>query len=175
MSKAYKARRAALYVPATKSRALEKARTMDADVVILDLEDAVAAEDKARARETAAAMLKSFAPHEVVVRVNSAGTIWHDADVAAMVQAQPHAILLPKISGAEDIEAAKTKCGGVPLWAMIETPRAVCSALAIADAGVDCLIFGVNDLVSLCRRAIVVGLINPKGEIRRKGERRIKL
>ena len=121
---------------------------MDADVVILDLEDAVAAEDKARARETAAAMLKSFAPHEVVVRVNSAGTIWHDADVAAMVQAQPHAILLPKISGAEDIEAAKTKCGGVPLWAMIETPRAVCSALAIADAGVDCLIFGVNDLVS---------------------------
>jgi len=148
LSKAYKARRTALYVPAANSRALEKARTMDADVVILDLEDAVAAEDKARARETAAAMLKSFAPREVVVRVNSAGTIWHDADMAAMAQAQPHAILLPKISGAEDIEAAKAKCGGVPLWAMIETPRAVCSALAIADAGVDCLIFGVNDLVS---------------------------
>ena len=60
LSKAYKARRTALYVPAANSRALEKARTMDADVVILDLEDAVAAEDKARARETAAAMLKSF-------------------------------------------------------------------------------------------------------------------
>jgi citrate lyase subunit beta/citryl-CoA lyase len=148
LSKAYKARRTALYVPAANSRALEKARTLDADVVILDLEDAVAAEDKARARETAAAMLKNFAPLEVVVRVNSAGTIWHDADMEAMAQAQPHAILLPKISGAQDIEVAKAKCGGAPLWAMIETPRAVCCALAIADAGVDCLIFGVNDLVS---------------------------
>ena len=102
MSKAYKARRTALYVPAANSRALEKARTLDADVVILDLEDAVAADDKARARETAAAALKGFAPREVVVRVNSAATTWHDADVAAMAQAQPHAILLPKISGAQD-------------------------------------------------------------------------
>ncbi len=148
MSKAYKARRTALYVPAANSRALEKARTLDADVVILDLEDAVAAEDKARAREIAAAALKGFAPREVVVRVNSAATDWHDADMEAMVQAQPHAILLPKISHSQDIEAAKAKCGGVPLWAMIETPRAVFNALAIADAGVDCLIFGVNDLAS---------------------------
>ena len=148
MSKAYRARRTALYVPASNARALEKARTLDADVVILDLEDAVAAEDTARARATAAAMRHELAPREAVVRVNSAATEWHDADMAAMAQARPDAILLPKISGPEDIEAAKAKCGGVPLWAMIETPRAVFNALAIADAGADCLIFGVNDLVS---------------------------
>ena len=148
MSKAYKARRTALYVPASNGRALEKARTLDADVVILDLEDAVAAEDKARARATAAAMLKTFAPREVVVRVNAASTQWHDEDMAALAEARPDAILLPKISGAADIEAAKAKCAGIPLWAMIETPRAVFNALAIADAGVDCLTFGVNDLVS---------------------------
>ena len=148
MSKAYKARRTALYVPASNSRALEKARTLDVDVVILDLEDAVAAEDKARARATVAALRPGFAPREVVVRVNSAPTPWHDEDMAAMAQARPDAILLPKISGPEEVETARTKCGGVPLWAMIETPRAVFNALAITDAGVDCLIFGVNDLVS---------------------------
>ncbi|MBA2588588.1 MAG: CoA ester lyase [Alphaproteobacteria bacterium] len=148
MSKAYKARRTALYVPASNSRALEKARTLDADVVILDLEDAVAAEDKVRARATAAAILKDFAPREAVVRVNSAPTPWHDEDMAAMAEAMPAAILLAKISGPEDIAAARAKCGEVSLWAMIETPRAVFNALAIADAGVDCLMFGVNDLVS---------------------------
>lgn len=148
LSKAYKARRTALYVPASNSRALEKARTLDADVIILDLEDAVAPQDKARARATAVAMLKDFAPREAVVRVNAASTPWHDEDMASMAQAKPAAILLPKISGPDDIAAAQTRCDGVPLWAMIETPRAVWGALAIADAGVDCLMFGVNDLIS---------------------------
>ena len=148
MSKAYKARRTALYVPAFNERALEKARTLDADVVILDLEDAVAADDKARARATAATMLKAFGPREVVVRINSAATPWHDEDMAELAKARPDAILLPKISGADDIEAAKAKSGGVPIWAMIETPRSVFNAAGIADAGADCLIFGVNDLVS---------------------------
>jgi citrate lyase subunit beta / citryl-CoA lyase len=147
LSKAYKARRTALYVPASNSRALEKARTLDTDVVILDLEDAVASEDKVRARATAVAVLKDFVRREVVVRVNSAPTPWHDEDMVAMAEAKPHAILLPKISGPEEIEAAKAKCGDVPLWAMIETSRAVFHALAIADAGVDCLMFGINDLV----------------------------
>jgi citrate lyase subunit beta/citryl-CoA lyase len=148
LSKAYKARRTALYVPAANSRALDKARTLDADVVILDLEDAVASEDKARARDIAVAALKSFAPREVVVRVNAAFTPFHDADMAAFAQSRPDAILLPKVYGAQDIEAATAKAGGVPLWAMIETPRAVFNALAIADAGVDCLMLGVNDLVA---------------------------
>jgi citrate lyase beta subunit len=149
LSKAYKARRTALYVPASNTRALEKARTLEVDVVILDLEDAVAGEDKVRARATAAAMLKELAPREAVVRVNAAPTPWHDDDMAAFAEARPDAILLPKISGPEDIAAAQAKANGVPLWAMIETPRAVFNALAIADAGVDCLMFGVNDLVSI--------------------------
>ena len=148
MSKAYKARRTALYVPASNGRALEKARTLDADVVILDLEDAVRGEDKVRARATAVAMLKDFAPREAAVRVNAYGTPWHDEDMAAMAAAKPDAILLPKISGPEDIVAAQAKADGVALWAMIETPRAVFQALQIADAGVDCLMLGVNDLVS---------------------------
>jgi citrate lyase subunit beta / citryl-CoA lyase len=148
LSKAYKARRTALYVPASNGRALEKARTLDADVVILDLEDAVPGEDKVRARATAVAMLKDFAPREAVVRVNASGTPWHDEDMAAMATARPDAILLPKISATEDVIAAQAKADGVALWAMIETPRAVFQAAAIADAGVDCLMLGVNDLVS---------------------------
>jgi citrate lyase subunit beta/citryl-CoA lyase len=148
LSKAYKARRSALFVPASNGRALEKARTLDADVVILDLEDAVAVEDKVRARATAVAMLKDFAPREAVVRVNSAATLWHADDMAALAAARPDAILLPKLSGPEDVAAAKARADGVPLWAMIETPRAVFQALAIADAGADCLMLGVNDLVS---------------------------
>jgi citrate lyase subunit beta/citryl-CoA lyase len=148
LSKAYKARRTALYVPASNGRALEKARALDADVVILDLEDAVRGEDKVRARATAVAMLKDFAPREAAVRVNAYGTPWHDEDMAAMAAAKPDAILLPKIFGPEDIVAAQAKADGVTLWAMIETPRAVFQALQIADAGVDCLMLGVNDLVS---------------------------
>jgi citrate lyase subunit beta/citryl-CoA lyase len=148
LSKAYKARRTALYVPASNSRALEKARTLDADVVILDLEDAVPAEDKVRARATAAAILKDFAPRETVVRVNSPATTWHEEDMAAMAAARPDAILLPKIFGPEDLVAAQAKADGVPLWAMIETPRAVLQVGQIADAGADCLMLGVNDLIS---------------------------
>ena len=117
------------------------------DVVILDLEDAVAAEDKAR-RAPRGAMLKTFGAREVVVRVNAAATQWHDEDMAELAQARPDAILLPKISGPADIEAAKAKSGGVPLWAMIETPRSVFNAAGIARSGADCLILGVNDLIS---------------------------
>ena len=165
LSKAYKARRTALYVPAANSRALEKARTMDADVVILDLEDAVAAEDKARARETAAAMLKSFAPREVVVRVNSAGTIWHDADMAAMAQAQPHAILLdlrsPLAIGLQFLRAVRALPG------LGETPVAIVTgdyyvddahAQEIAALGAELRYkpLWLDELVSLAR-----GLVGP--------------
>jgi citrate lyase subunit beta/citryl-CoA lyase len=128
-------------VPAANARTLEKARTLDADIVILDLEDAVAAEGKAHARATAIAMLRDFAPRET-------GSPWHDDDMAAAAQARPDAILLPKVMGAADVAAAREKCGGVALWAMIETPRAVFGALGIADAGVECLMLGSNDLIS---------------------------
>jgi citrate lyase subunit beta/citryl-CoA lyase len=148
LSKAFKARRTALYVPASNPRALEKARGLDADIVILDLEDAVASEDKTRAREAALKVARDFAPREFVIRVNAAITPWHADDMKAAVEAAPDAILLPKVSSAEDVLTARVQAGAVPLWAMIETPRAVFHALEIAEAGVQCLVLGVNDLVS---------------------------
>jgi len=146
LSKAFKPRRSALYVPAANACALEKARGLAADVVILDLEDAVAPEEKERARDTAARMLGNYTPLAVVIRVNGAGTPWHDADMAAAAAARPSAILLPKLMGPEDLIVAKTRAKGVPLWAMIETPRSLFNALAIADAGADCLLLGSNDM-----------------------------
>jgi citrate lyase subunit beta/citryl-CoA lyase len=148
LSKALKARRTALYVPASNPRALEKARGLDADIVILDLEDAVASEDKTRARTAALAVARDFAPREFVIRINAAATPWYGDDMAAAVEAAPDAILLPKVSTAEEVIASRVRAGRTALWAMIETPRAVFNALEIADAGVECLILGVNDLIS---------------------------
>jgi len=148
LSKALKARRTALYVPASNARALEKARLLEADIVILDLEDAVAAEDKTRARQAVLAVARNFAGRECVIRVNAAATPWHADDMAAAAESGASAILLPKISTAEDVIAARVRAGRVALWAMIETPRAVFNALEIADAGVECLVLGANDLVS---------------------------
>jgi citrate lyase subunit beta/citryl-CoA lyase len=147
LSKAFKSRRSALFVPAANIRALEKARSLAADVVILDLEDAVAPQEKERARASAADAVRSFAAHETVIRVNAAGTPWHQGDMAAAVAAQPDAILLPKLTSAGEIEAARMKARGVPLWAMIETPRAVQNVNTIADSGVVCLVLGSNDLL----------------------------
>ncbi|HEY4077384.1 MAG TPA: CoA ester lyase [Rhizomicrobium sp.] len=147
MSKAFKSRRSALFVPAANARALEKARGLAADVIILDLEDAVAPQEKEQARASAADAVRSFAAHETVIRVNAVGTPWHHEDMAAAAAAQPDAILLPKLTSAGEIEAARMKARGVPLWAMIETPRAVQHVNAIADSGVVCLMLGSNDLL----------------------------
>lgn len=144
-------RRAALYVPAINTRALEKARGLDADVVILDLEDAVGEEDKPRARDAAVAAAGALAPRETVIRVNAAGTPWHTDDMAAAAASDCDAILISKVTCAADIAAARTLAGGKPLWAMIETPRAVLNAHEIADeiaaSGGQCLVLGANDLL----------------------------
>lgn len=148
MSKASnRPRRAVLYVPAANARALEKARGLDADAVILDLEDAVAAEEKPRARAAAMAAVASLRPRETVIRINPAATPWHDADMAAAAASGCDAILIPKMNGPGDIAAAKALAGAKPLWAMIETPRAVLNVAAIADAGAECLVLGANDLL----------------------------
>jgi citrate lyase subunit beta/citryl-CoA lyase len=147
LSKAFKSRRSALFVPAANMRALERARSLAADVVILDLEDAVAPQEKEQARIRAADLVRSFAAHETVIRVNAAGTPWHQDDMAAAMAAQPDAILLPKLTGAGEIEVVRMKASGVPLWAMIETPRALQNVNAIADSGVVCLMLGSNDLL----------------------------
>jgi citrate lyase subunit beta/citryl-CoA lyase len=147
LSKALKPRRSALYVPADNARALEKARSLEADCIILDLEDGVAPEAKARARDMACAAIPLLAPREVVLRINPAASPWAKDDLAAAIAAKPDAILLPKAGDAEDVIAAGAGARGIPLWAMIETPRAVLNAGAIAEAGVRALVLGGNDLL----------------------------
>ena len=142
-----RARRSLLYVPADKPRALEKARGLDADAIILDLEDAVAPGAKAAARDAACAALESLRPREVIVRINGLSTPWGADDLAAVKQARPDAIALPKVRDAEEAIAVRAATGGIPVWAMIESPRAVLNAGEIANAGVAALILGSNDLL----------------------------
>jgi citrate lyase subunit beta/citryl-CoA lyase len=141
---AYKPRRSALYVPGDKPRALENARGLDADCLILDLEDAVAPEAKVRARAAVCAAVAGFAPRDVIVRINAMSSPWGADDLAAVTAAKPGAILLPKVQDAGDIAAIHSN---TPLWAMIETPRGVLNAGAIAGSGVGALVLGSNDLV----------------------------
>lgn len=150
-------RRSALYMPGSNARALEKARTLDADVLLLDLEDAVAPAAKAEARRLVLAALAvgGFGPREVVVRVNGPGTPWGADDLAAAARSGADAVLLPKVEGPAEVaraEAALREAGAPPtlaLWAMIETPRGVLEAPAIAAASgrLACLVAGTNDLV----------------------------
>jgi len=147
LSKAFKARRSALFVPAANIRALEKARGLAADVIILDLEDAVAPEEKDAARERAVRLLPDYAPRETVIRINPAGTPWHAADLQAVAKSDADAILLPKLTDPEQVIRARADARNTALWAMIETPRALFSALAIADAGARCLVLGSNDML----------------------------
>lgn len=165
-------RRSALYVPGSNSRALEKARTLPCDVLIIDLEDAVAPEAKLAAREQAAAVVGSggFVAAEVVIRVNGLDTEWGRDDLAAASIAQPSAILLPKVESPDALCEATALLAGadrIELWAMIETPRAMLRLDAIAASGAPlrCLIAGTNDLVKesgievgVERRALQPGL-----------------
>jgi citrate lyase subunit beta/citryl-CoA lyase len=135
-------RRSALYVPCDNARALEKARGLDVDVLILDLEDAVAPDAKAQARRNAVAAVGSFGGRETVIRVNGAETPWHQDDMAAAIAVRPDAILLPKVNSAADIPQG---CD-IPFWAMIETPAAIINLHEISH-GVQGLVLGANDLL----------------------------
>jgi citrate lyase subunit beta/citryl-CoA lyase len=147
-------RRSALYMPASNPRAVEKARSLPCDVVILDLEDAVLPDAKEKARADAAAAVKAggFARREVVIRVNALSTAWGEADLAAAASAGPNAVLAPKIRSADDIAAYDRALAGAPpqtgLWAMVETPQAILAIDAIAGAPsrLAALVMGVNDL-----------------------------
>jgi citrate lyase subunit beta / citryl-CoA lyase len=149
-------RRSVLYMPGSNARAMEKAQSLPADAVILDLEDAVApdAKEMARAQVCEVVKAKRFGPREVVIRVNGLTSQWGAADLAAAAAAEPDAILLPKISSPGDLaEAAEhlngTKSANTALWAMMETPLAILNAGAIAGAGgkLACLVMGTNDLI----------------------------
>jgi citrate lyase subunit beta/citryl-CoA lyase len=151
-------RRSALYMPASNARAIEKARGLDCDVVILDLEDAVAPDQKAAARDQAVAAVRAggFGRRELVVRANALDTEWGADDLAALAGAAPDAVLLPKVSSPEALHAARAALGeGPALWAMIETARAIFDLPRIADAaaatGLAAFVVGPNDLAKEMR------------------------
>jgi citrate lyase beta subunit len=156
MSQTYRPRRSALYMPGARARALEKARTLPADALILDLEDAVAPAEKPAARDLVAQAVRErgFGPREVVVRINGLDTQWGPDDLAAAAAAGPDAILIPKVESPETIAgvAARLNALGAPqgtaVWAMMETPLGMLEAAAIAGAPrLACLVMGTNDLV----------------------------
>ncbi|WVM96406.1 CoA ester lyase [Terrabacter sp. C0L_2] len=153
---AYRPRRSVLYMPSSNERALEKAKTLPVDALILDLEDAVAPDAKGAARENACAAARSgdYGRRELTIRVNSLGSQWHDADLAAAAAAGPDAIVVPKVNSADEVRSlvAAMEAAGAPdhtrLWAMVETPVAVLHAEEIARASdrLACLVLGTNDL-----------------------------
>jgi len=151
-------RRSVLYLPASNARALDKARTLDCDVVILDLEDSVAPDAKAEAREGAVAAVQQggFGGREVVIRANGLDTPWGADDLAAAASARPDAVLVPKISAPEDLSGVRTAVGGdLPIWAMIETCAAMFRLDALgaesANVGVEAWVIGSNDLAKEMR------------------------
>jgi citrate lyase subunit beta/citryl-CoA lyase len=140
-----------LFMPGSNARALDKARTLPADVLVLDLEDAVAPDMKveARARVVAAARAGGYGRREIVVRVNALGTPWGRDDLAAAAAAGADAVLLPKVESAETVSAALAALGPAPaMWCMLETPRGILNAPSIAAASprVTALVMGTSDL-----------------------------
>ena len=145
-------------MPAGNARAVEKARGLPADVVILDLEDSTAPEAKPAAREAAAQAVRAggFGARELVLRVNGLDTPWGVQDLTAAAQAAPDAILVPKVTSPADLAAYRRAAGPKPaLWAMIETCQAMFALGELARAsvgeGVACWVIGTNDLVKEMR------------------------
>jgi citrate lyase subunit beta/citryl-CoA lyase len=149
-------RRSLLYLPGSNARALEKARTLACDGVILDLEDSVAPDAKAAARDQVIGALSAggFGRREVVVRVNGLDTPWGEDDLEALAHAAPDAVLVPKVQDSGDIARYDARLSGYPervqLWAMIETCRSLFHLDSLAGASrtsrLACLVMGVNDL-----------------------------
>ncbi len=153
----FRPRRSVLYMPSSNERALEKAKTIACDALILDLEDAVAPEAKPTAREAAAAAVRSgeYGNRELTIRVNGIGTEWHDEDIRVAAQAGPAGIVVPKVNSAAEVLSlvSAIEAAGAPehtkLWAMVETPEAIFNVREIAAASprLAVLVMGTNDLV----------------------------
>lgn len=149
-------RRSVLYMPANNQRALEKAKTLSADALIFDLEDAVAPDQKASARDTLLTALNhgGYGNREIAVRINALATGWGHDDAVAVAGTSVHAICVPKIETAEQVREVAAVIGnhGAPhtmaIWAMIETPLGVLNAREIANAHprLKVLIMGTSDL-----------------------------
>jgi citrate lyase subunit beta/citryl-CoA lyase len=149
-------RRSVLFMPGSNSRAMDKARTLPADAVVFDLEDAVApdAKDLARIQVVAAVQGGGYGRREVVVRVNAPGTPWGADDLAAVATSGADAVLLPKVESPEAVREARELLEdhaappGLALWCMLETPRGILGAAAIATASprIAALVMGTSDL-----------------------------
>ena len=164
-------RRSALYMPGSNARALDKARSLPADVLIFDLEDAVAPalKETARAQVLAALREGGYGSREVVVRVNGASTPWGRDDLIALAGAGADAVLLPKVGAPGDIMRASRELreAGAPeslqIWAMMETPIAILNADSLVGTAADptsrltALVMGVNDLVKDTRGRLTMG------------------
>jgi citrate lyase subunit beta / citryl-CoA lyase len=156
-------RRSCLYMPGANAKALEKAKTLPADVLLLDLEDSVAPEAKADARVQVAAAVKAggYGKREVIIRCNALATPWGREDIAAAGPTGPDGLLAPKVESAEEVrtlDAAMTEAGfpaHAALWIMIETPRAILNLAEIAAAAkgtrLSVFVMGLNDLAKETR------------------------
>jgi citrate lyase subunit beta/citryl-CoA lyase len=164
-------RRSVLYMPGSNARALEKAKTLPADGVILDLEDAVAPDAKATAREQVVAAVKAggFGAREVFIRTNGLDTPWFSDDLTAAMAGAPDAILIPKVANPDQLEQIGARLLSshtdrrTRIWAMIETPAAIFNVRAIAAAARDSetrlggFVMGTNDLAKETRARQVPG------------------
>jgi len=158
---AIRPRRSVLYMPGSNARAIEKAKSLAADTLILDLEDAVAPDAKDLARKQVCDAVKQggFGKRELVIRVNGLWTQWGEDDLAAAMAAQPDAVLVPKVSSPDDLKAVEERFTGhdnerkTAIWAMMETPLAILNAGAIAATGgrLRCFVMGTNDLIKEVR------------------------
>ena len=156
MSRTIRPRRSVLYMPGSNARALEKGRSLDADALILDLEDAVAPDAKQMAREQICAALAEggYGARELAIRVNGLDSPWGRDDLAAVAASGAHAALLPKVGGAGAVAEAVAvlEAHGAPddlaIWCMMETPLGMLHAeeIAHADRRVACLVMGTSDL-----------------------------
>jgi citrate lyase subunit beta/citryl-CoA lyase len=168
---AIRPRRSALYMPGSNARAIEKARTLPADTVILDLEDSVAPDAKAAARKQVldAVTAGGFGAREVIVRINGLDTQWWLEDLDAVAKSKPDAVLVPKVSTPRNLEDVAERLVDISadhkirVWAMMETPLAMLNAGAIAAAAKDVetrlagFVMGTNDLAKDTRAKITPG------------------
>src|SRR5215475_11422785 len=164
-------RRSVLYLPGSNLRALEKAKTLTADGLILDLEDAVApdAKETARTQVTQAVKAGGFGKRELFIRVNGIDTPWFSEDIEAAVHAAPDAILVPKIATPQQLDLIGQRLldmradKRIRIWAMIEAPLAIFNAVALAAQARDSedrlggFVMGTNDLAKATRARIVPG------------------
>ncbi|MFC3265520.1 HpcH/HpaI aldolase/citrate lyase family protein [Camelimonas abortus] len=166
---AIRPRRSVLYMPGSNARALEKAKTLPADALILDLEDAVAPDAKPAAREQVCAAVKAggYGPREVIIRANGLDTPWGRDDIRATAAAGPDGILIPKVSSPETLLEVGRLLADAPakirVWAMVETPAAILDIARIAAAARErstrlaCFVMGTNDLAKETRARFVPG------------------